>query len=368
MVQLETWRCRRSDSVLDATRKGAGGMNNDLVVVAITTSSGCRGYSTALGARSSLITQTYLHDNFAPLFLGRSVHDREALWYDYQKLYRYWAFFPIYLPGPIDVAMWDIAAKMAGLPLYQYLGGYRTSLPTYPSSLFLNSADDYVALCHEYTKKGFSAFKAHPPGPWRKDREVHQALRDAFPTLTLMSDPVADYHLDEAIRVGRHLEKLDYHWFEEPFRDFEIDKYARLCSVLDIPVAGTESVHTLTEMAQAVIARSVDILRADVSWRGGVTGLLKAAHLAEAHGMRCEIHTTTMGPMDIANLHVSCAIKNCEYFELLVPEELFQFPMKDPYPIDHEGMIHVPQKPGLGIEFDWEGIEASCLEYKVTKF
>src|ERR1043165_4790900 len=74
---------------------------------------------------------------------------------------------------------------------------------------------------------------------------------------------------------------------------------------------------------------------------GGVTGTLKIAHLAEAHGLRCEVHCTTMGFMDIANLHVSCAIKNCEYFELLVPEEPFRFPMKDKYPIDKNGIAQL---------------------------
>lgn len=83
--------------------------------------------------------------------------------------------------------------------------------------------------------------------------------------------------------------------------------------------------------------------------------------------MRCEIHYTTMGFMDIANLHVSCAIKNYEYFELLVPEEPFRFPMKDKYPIDQNGMAHVPQKPGIGVELDWDAINLSCVEHKITK-
>jgi hypothetical protein len=70
--------------------------------------------------------------------------------------------------------------------------------------------------------------------------------------------------------------------------------------------------------------------------------------LAEAHGLRCEIHCTTMGFMDIANLHVSCAIRNCGYFELLVPEDLFRFPMKNPYPIDLacERLVHAMSTPG----------------------
>jgi hypothetical protein len=147
------------------------------------------------------------------------------------------------------------------------------------------------------------------------------------------------------------------------------DLYAgKLCAALDIPIAGTETTRGGPwGVAQAIAFNAVDIVRADVSWKAGVTGTLKIAHLAEAHGMRCEIHCTTMGFMDMANLHVSCAIKNCEYFELLIPEEPFRFPMKDKYPIDKHGIAHVPQKSGIGVELDWDAIDRTSVEHRITK-
>lgn len=200
--------------------------------------------------------------------------------------------------------------------------------------------------------------------------EIQQALRETLgPKVVLMSDPVAEYSLDEAIRVGRGLEQLDYHWFEEPFRDHELYKYTELCRVLDIPVAATETARGgHYAIAQFIHQRAADIVRADVSWKWGVTGTMKVAHLAEAFGMRCEIHTTTMGPMEIANLHVSCAIRNCEYFELFAPDDVFRFPLKEPLPIDSDGMIHVPQKPGLGVELDWDAIDNTCVGQRVSEF
>ena len=80
--------------------------------------------------------------------------------------------------------------------------------------------------------------------------------------------------------------------------------------------------------------------------------------------MRCEVHCTTMGVMDIANLHVSCAIRNCEFFELLVPEEPFRFPLAGPYPISPEGTIRVPELPGLGVEIDWAAVDARCVAHR----
>jgi len=369
VTSLETWRCERNEALFDSARTGRSPMNWDLVVLRLGTNDGLQGHAAALAARSSVVTQTYLHETIAPVVLGRPVSQREAIWQELWTVDRHLTFFPVYLPGPVDVALWDIAAQSASLPLYQFIGECRTSLPVYASSLFLPNVEDYVEQMRAYAGRGFGAYKAHPPGPWRKDQKVHRALRAAAaPDFVLMSDPVADYSLDEAIRIGRDLERLNFHWFEEPFRDFELQKYARLCAALDIPIAGTEITRGGPwRVAQAIALGAVDIVRADVSWKAGVTGTLKIAHLAEAHGLRCEVHCTTMGPMDIANLHVSCAIPNCEYFELLVPEEPFRFPMKDAYPIDSCGVAHVPQKPGLGVELDWDAIDRACAEHKITK-
>lgn len=366
ITAFETWRCQRTESLFDSARTGRSPMNWDVVVLRLTTDEGLQGHATALAARSSLVTQAYLHETIAPVVLGRDITDREAIWHELWTIDRHLTFFPVYLPGPVDVALWDLAAQAANLPLYKFIGACRTSLPTYASSLFLPQTSDYVEQMLAYRARGFPAYKAHPPGPWKRDIEIHRALREAAgPDYVLMTDPVSDYTLEDAIRVGRDLEKLDYRWFEEPFRDFELAKYAKLCAALDIPIAGTETTRGGPwGVAQAITFNAVDIVRADVSWKAGVTGTLKIAHLAEAHGMNCEIHCTTMGFMDIANLHVSCAIRNCEYFELLVPEEAFRFPMKDPYPIDEHGIAHVPQKPGIGVELDWDLIDKTCVEHK----
>jgi L-alanine-DL-glutamate epimerase-like enolase superfamily enzyme len=369
ITSLQTWLCKRNESLFDASRTGRAPLKWDVVVLQLDTDGGIVGHATALAARSGIVTQSYIHDVIAPVVVGRDVTEREAIWQELWNIDRHLTFFPVYLPGPIDVALWDIAAKAAGLPLYKYLGAYRRSLPVYASSLFMPAVADYVDEARRYFDRGFTAYKVHPPGPWRFDIEIQRAVRETLGnSAVLMSDPVAEYSLEEAIRVGRDLERLDYHWFEEPFRDFELTKYAKLCAALDIPIAGTETTRGGPwGVAQAIAANAVDIVRADVSWKPGVTGTMKIAHLAEANGLRCEIHCTTMGFMDIANLHVSCAIRNCEYFELLVPEEPFRFPMKDPYPIDAHGVIHVPEKPGIGVELDWDAINRTCGEHRISR-
>jgi L-alanine-DL-glutamate epimerase-like enolase superfamily enzyme len=369
ITAFETWRCQRKEKLFDSARTGRSPMNWDVVVLRLHTDAGIPGHATAIAARSSIVTQSFLQETIAPVVLNRRVSEREAVYHELWTIDRHITFFPVYLPGPVDVAIWDIAAQAADLPLYQFIGECRTSLPVYASSLFMPDTGDYLKEMRAYKKRGFPAYKVHPPGPWRKDMEIHRAVREAAGNdYILMSDPVGDYSLGEAIQIGRDLEKLNYHWFEEPFRDFELSKYAKLSAALDITILGTETTRGGSwGVAQAIAFNAVDAVRADVSWKPGITGTLKIAHLAEAHGMRCEIHCTTIGFMDMANLHVSCAIRNCEYFELLVPEEPFRFPMKDKYPIDKNDFAHVPQKPGIGVELDWDAIDNTCVEHKITK-
>lgn len=369
IVKVETWWVKRDQCLFDRKRQGKSNMPWDVIVIKITTDSGIEGLATALAARSGVVTEALLQENVAPILVGRDPYDREAIWQELWNIDRHLTFFPVYLTGPVDVALWDIAAKAAGLPLYRYLGAYRRQVPVYASGLFHATVDDYVREALYYQSQGIKAYKAHPPGPVQIDLRVHQALREGVgDDCLLFSDPVAEYSLDEAIKVGRQLEKLNYVWLEEPFRDFELYKYQELCRSLDIPVAATETTRGCHwGVAQSVAGHAADIVRADVSWKNGVTGTLKIAHLAEAFGLRCEIHTTTMNYMDMVNLHVTCAIRNCDYFEYFVPEDHFQFPMKGRLPIDGQGMITVPEGPGIGVELDWELIERQCVSYRVLE-
>ena len=326
-----------------------------VILLKLTDEDGFVGIGTCLAERNVQIPLSYLSEILAHFVVGKDIFDREAIWQEIWRQDRHLLFFPVYITGPVDVALWDLAARRAGLPLYQYIGASRTSLPVYYSSQFMDTLEDYVQDFQLAVARGFKAYKVHS----KDNLEIFQTLREiAGPEMVLIADVAADWTYEKALQVGRRLEKLNYYWFEEPFRDWNIDRYARLCRSLDIPIAATEASNGGPwGVAQAIKYNAVDIVRADVSWKSGVTGVLKIAHLAEAFGKKCEIHCTLMGPMDIANLHVSCAIQNCEYFELHMPDNIFNFPMRQLYPIDGQGNIHVPQKPGLGIDIDWNVVD-----------
>jgi L-alanine-DL-glutamate epimerase-like enolase superfamily enzyme len=129
-------------------------------------------------------------------------------------------YFPNNLPGPVDVALWDLAAKAAGLPLFRLLGAYRTTLPVYASSQFMPEVEDYVHDAALYRQRGINAYKIHPSGDWQTHIKIAQRLREAYPDMTRMIDPASNYTLTEAVAVGRELERLRFVWLEEPFLDY----------------------------------------------------------------------------------------------------------------------------------------------------
>jgi len=117
----------------------------------------------------------------------------------------------------------------------------------------------------------------------------------------------------------------------------------------------TELAHGgLSGMQAYILLDATDILRGDVALKGGITPLVKIAHLAEAFGMNCEVHTAGNALNNVANLNVTMAIDNCDYFEVLLPHDTDAYGLVDDIVVDDEGFVHAPEAPGLGYEIDWE--------------
>jgi L-alanine-DL-glutamate epimerase-like enolase superfamily enzyme len=364
IAALEVRACSAEMPVKDeALRGSAGGARRDFLVYTLRTECG-RSASMFGFAGASAAGSARLAKSLEPFLAGRDVYEREALWHDFRLRNRMWGHLPIYVWGPIDCCLWLLAAEAAGLPLYRYIGAARQTIPVYLSSMFLDDADDYVAEALATQAAGYAAYKLHPPGKSvEADLEIHAAVRQAVGgNFDLMSDPVATMTLPDALRYGRGLERLGFKWFEEPMADESIPALAELTRQLDIPVVGTETLAGHPYSVADIVARNVvDAVRADVSWTGGLTGVLKTAHLAEAFSMNCEIHTAIFHPLEMVNLHLCAAVRNCSYLELLGPVEDFAFGLTEPLPISN-GIAMLPEGPGLGRDLDWALIENATTE------
>ncbi len=298
-----------------------------------------------------------------PFFIGRDPAYRERNAFDFRRLNRAWNFAPGYVYAPYDIASWLAQAEAAEMPLYKFLGAMHDAVPIYGSSMTLETPDAYAAEAVALRDRAWAAYKLHPPADWEITVAAHRAVREAVgPDFRLMSDPVGNFNFQRNLAFGKILEELDYYWLEEPMFDEFHGSLKALADALSIPIIGGETAENHPGgVANMIADRAVDIVRGDVSWSGGITGLLKTAHLAEAHGMNCEIHTAIYHPLELVNLHCCAAIRNNEFFEVLVPEHLFDVGLAEPIDI-RDGMVHLPQRPGLGIALDWDFIDNATLK------
>jgi len=187
------------------------------------------------------------------------------------------------------------------------------------------------------------------------DIKICRKVRDAIGNdMTLMLDSMWAYGYQEALKVGRAIEELDYLWYEDPLAEEDIYNYIKLKQKLDIPIMSTEyAPGRLYGMAHWIQNHATDMLRGDVAISGGITPLIKIAHIAEGFGMKCEIHHGGNSLNNVANLHVTMAINNCDYYEVFPATGANKYGLVEDIEVDEKGFVYAPTKPGLGYEIDW---------------
>ncbi len=309
----------------------------------------------------------------ANYLIGKNPLERELIWNDLKRALRKHDRFGM---GPIDIALWDIAGKLYDAPVYQLLGGYRTSLPCYASTYHgdenggLDSPEAFADFALQCKEMGYPAFKIHGWGRGPIDREVATVLKTrerVGPGMDLMIDPACEYDtFADALKVGRACDAADFFWYEDPFKDGGLSAFAhrKLRQLIKTPILLGEHLRGLEPRVDQIVAEGTDYVRADADYDGGITGVLKLAHAAEGFGLDCEIHAP--GP---AHRHCMAAIRNTNYYELgLVHPKIGRKqdarPLyRDGYSddldaVDARGHVPVPQGPGLGVEIDWDWVKS----------
>ncbi len=316
----------------------------------LVTDTGLEGWSRAV--RGAIALDLILR-RLRPWLLGKNPLMKEQLWHELWEIDRT-EELPIYMMGVVDGALWDLTAKAAGLPLYQLLGGYRNSVQAYASTVTYPTTDDYLAVADECLARGFRAIKLHAWGAARKDAALCHALRKHVgPEIALMYDGSAGFDFLDAHYLGQELHAAGYLWYEEPMREASIDSYRRLREKLLIPLLAAETSNGCHfNTADFIRAGAADLVRTSTQLKGGITGALRIAHLADAFQMSAEVHGG-----GLENLHVCLAIRNNHYYESIVMGR----PVLVEPRIDPHGMVHAPTGPGVGHEIDLKQLEAIAV-------
>ena len=329
----------------------------DLGLVKIKTDEGTEGHALlGLCVHPASLEAPYIIRFLKPILLGQNPLDRERL---FQSMSRMRAQVSTLAVCAVDVALWDLAGKISGLPVHAMIGTFRHKIPVYASSEQHDSVDGYVEQALAVKDAGLHGYKLHPKQHWREDIAACQAVRKAVgDNFNLMLDSRSAYDLGEAVKVGRAIEELGFLWYEDPLPVTDIYNYAKLSETLDIPVMATEfPAGWLDDYAPWIMNKATDILRGDVMIKGGITSMLKIAHLAEAFAMKLEIHHGGNSLNDVANLHIQMAIPNTSFMKILLPQEAWWHGLVEEIQIDSDGFAHAPGKPGLGYEVDLELVE-----------
>jgi L-alanine-DL-glutamate epimerase-like enolase superfamily enzyme len=335
---------------------------------------GFRGHEAPLNAAE----RDLVHGRVRKLLIGQDPLDRELIW----KWFWVAANIPESVASVIDNALWDLAGRAFNVPVYKLMGGAGRRVKAYASShKNMGQPRDYADHAVACKKEGYLAYKIHPhyfwnpatrqPTPGRPsnikaDIETARMVREAVgPDYVLMFDPWGTYMtMEEALLVGRELERLNFYWYEHPMPETRVEMYVRLCRELTIPILSPEiAAGGVFTRADWILRGASDMSRIDTH-RGGITGARKTAIVCEAYGLRCELHMAGW-----ANLQVIGATHEdtAEYYErgLLAPGLDYDAP--PPHlrancdRLDPDGHITLPTGPGLGYEIVWDYINENLV-------
>ena len=356
------------------------------LLVEVETDTGLLGLGEAAHFGGPLVsTATVIEQELRPHLLGQDPRETERLWeLMHRRAYKHArGGIVIAAISGVDIALWDLRGKLAGMPLWRLLGGYRRRVPAYATGGFYAEGKGVPELADEmraYCRHGFRAVKLKvgrnsgiEGSPLRAmaDRGVCEvslaedlarvrAVREAIgPDVRLMVDANGAWDVPTAVRMGRALEELDVYWFEEPVWPDDLAGSAEVAAKVAIPIAGYETCsYGTVSFRDYIAARAVHFVQPDVAWAGGLTETLKIAHLAQAANLPLapHIHGSAVGVAAAA--HLLGAVRNGSMAEMVFPAHpLMGDLVREPLVVDGTGEIDLGERPGLGIELDPDAVK-----------
>ena len=322
----------------------------DTLLVRVDTDAGVTGWGEGFGHRIFAATRVVIDQILAPLCIGRDPAQIEGLIDEFERnLHGAGRNGPaLYALSAIDIALWDIAAKVAGLPLYRLLGGAPCmDLPGYASLLRYGEPAAVSARVEEVLRRGYRRVKLHEI----TEPNIRAGREAAGPTIPLMVDCNCPWSIDEAIAMAERLQPLDLTWLEEPI--FPPENAAGLARVRlegGIPTAAGENA-MLSDFEAMFAHGALAYCQPSVTKVGGLTRLRQVVAAARRHGVKVAPHSAYFGPGFLATIHAIAAFApeaSVEYYDC----DFALNPLHDALTPDQNGRFAVPQAPGLGRDPD----------------
>ncbi|MBP1932573.1 mandelate racemase/muconate lactonizing enzyme family protein [Ammoniphilus resinae] len=337
------------------------------VITTIETDAGITGtgWTYTLGMGGSAIREI-INSYLAPILIGSDPHDVERIWNRcWHELHANGSGgFTTLAIAPIDIALYDILAKKADVPLYKLLGGFRDSIPAYGSGINMHlDGDPLLEHMNEYIERGFRAVKMKigRENPEEDVERVASVRKLIGPNIKLLLDANQKWTSGDAVRRLSMLEPYDIFWLEEPIIADDIPGHSRLRQSAKTSIALGETLFTRYQFADYIRADAVDIVQADLPRVGGFTEWMKIAKLAESHHLPVAPHFC----MELS-VHGLCAVPNGLILEDVQGGSLTELGLlAEPYVV-RDGVAVPPERAGHGIVFDEKALAAYEVKGSVT--
>lgn len=339
----------------------------ETLLVKITTQGGMVGWGEAHSPPVPRVSQALIEDLFAPQLIGQDALMIEALWdklYHSMRMRGHVSGFMIESLAAVDIALWDLAGKLLGQPIYKLLGGpFRRAedgslrLPCYASGVPGNTLEERIASAEQFIARGFTAMKLSiGRGTLEADLAQIEALAQAIRgRAALLVDAHGCLDARTAVLAARRMESVGVRWLEDPLPPEDVSGYAALCAAVDMPIANGETECTRWQFHEKLSRRAADIILPDICRAGGISEGRKIAWVADLFNVPWCAHVSIGSWVHLmAALHLAAATPNfllCEYPNPLAPNPLGDALLRQPVHYEN-GHLVVPEGPGLGIEFD----------------
>ncbi|PWL75942.1 MAG: mandelate racemase [Clostridiales bacterium] len=292
------------------------------------------------------------------------------------ELYRdsYWRVGPVLQSAvsAVNMAMWDIKAKAAGVPVYEMLGGkVRDGVRMYANAWFAGAktADEFAAAAVKAKNMGVTALKWDPFGKaymymenadFRRSIEIVEAVRGAVGNdVDLLIEGHGRFDIATGIKIANALKPFDPYFFEEPTPPDCLDALAQVHKSSPVPIAAGERLYSLTQMRDFLERGCADFVQPDISHCGGISAVKKMAALCEAHYVALAPHNPSGPVANAATLHIAASTPGFRILEICFTDVSWRKELTNERVVFDKGNILIPTGVGLGLEIN----EENCLKY-----
>ena len=312
------------------------------------------GYTYTVGKTGGPAVLSLVEQDLAPVLIGQDPSCIEHLW---KKMWWHLHYvgrggLTAFAMSAVDIALWDLKAKQANLPLWRLLGGHDPRVRAYAGGIDLDlSLDALREQTQANLERGFRAIKMKV-GRDRLADDIDRvaAMRDLLgPDIPLLVDANMRWSVAQALQASHAFADYDVYWLEEPIIPDDIEGHRRIATEGRLPVAAGENLHTTYEFERMITEGGISFPEPDVSNIGGITAWIKVAQLAEANNLP----VTTHGVHDL-HVHLLAAVPNASLLEAhgFGLEDYIARPMEF-----KDGYTDAPERPGHGVIFDFEALE-----------